>query len=435
MLPYWKFIAALVLIASGGAGHYFFWPAHAAPVAAITYKTAEESDPYVRFDMEAFDSMQKNYWKKATDADLANLFSLSVQKAASATSTLLASDRSSTAKMIANEFAKVTGDAKKQLALQILIAALYNLPPVGRNQLLSNTQEKVLRQDVSNINPSRDLYTDVGASSGATPEELAAAYKEKKAKLESATSTEAKQQLAQASYAYKVLTDANTKTRYDQAKVEPTMFMRILGTTLYIYIEKMSPTTMNEFTDAIQKAEGQKGLDSMIIDLRGNIGGSLDIAPYFVGAFLGQNQYTFDLFRQDEFIPARSPITKIDSLAHYRDIAILTDNMSQSTAEVIAAALKKFNIAHTVGTATRGWGTVENTFPLTTSIDASSTYALLLVHSLTLRDDNQPIEGKGVDPDVNTAATNWETKLFSYFGSESLISALKNNVTKPPLRD
>ena len=173
----------------------------------------------------------------------------------------------------------------------------------------------------------------------------------------------------------------------------------------------------------------------MIIDLRGNIGGSLDIAPYFVGAFLGQNQYTFDLFRQDEFIPARSPITKIDSLAHYRDIAILTDNMSQSTAEVIAAALKKFNIAHTVGTATRGWGTVENTFPLTTSIDASSTYALLLVHSLTLRDDNQPIEGKGVDPDVNTADTNWKTKLFSYFRSESLISALKNNVTKPPLRD
>ena len=453
MLPYWKFIVALILVAAGGTEYYFYGPAHA-PIVAAEFKTAEEADAYVRFAMEAYDSLQKNYWQKASDTDVAGLFSLSLQKAlstgstpstssgqassgqaANATSTLSANDRSSTAKMLAYEFAKVTDDVKKQLVLQTLTVVLYNLPPVGRNQLLSNQQEKVLRQEVSNINPSKDLYADVGAPAGAALEEVAVAYEEKKAKLENATSTEARSQLAQASYAYKVLTDTATKARYDEAKVEPTMFTHILGNTLYIYIEKMAPTTMNEFVDAITRAEDRKGLDSMILDFRGNIGGSLDIAAYFIGAFLGQNQYTFDLFHQGDYTPARSPIAKIDALARYRDIAILTDSMSQSTAEVIAAALKKFNRAHTVGATTRGWGTVENTFPLTTTLDASTTYALLLVHSITLRDDNQPIEGRGVDPDVNTADANWKSELAAYFRSTSLISVLRQRATKPPLKN
>ena len=407
-----------------------------APIAvAVQYATPEEADPYVRFDMEAYDSIQKNYWQKGSDADMAKLFALSVQKAASGTTTPNVSDRAGTAKMIAAALASKSDDAKKEFALNTVIVALYNLPPAGRNGILSNKQEQVLRQEVSNVNPAKDLYADVGAQKGASVAEVKSAFVEKKQQLEKATSTDAKQQLAQATYAYDVLTKDDTKTRYDTAKVEPTIFVHTLGSTLYLYISQMAPTTYDEFVATINTAQSNRSLDSMIIDLRGNIGGALDIAPAIIGLFLGQNQYTFDLYSQGDYTPVRSPVPRLDALKRYRDIAILTDGMTQSTSEVIASSLKRLNIAHTVGQTTRGWGTVENTFPLSSSIEASTTYALLLVHGVTLRDDNQPIEGRGVDADVNTTDPNWKSQLPTYFRSLSIITALQQEAKKPPLKD
>ncbi len=433
-------VMALILTASAGGGtYYYFYKWKAAPQTqkiTLEYKTPEEADQYVRFVMEAFDSIQKNYWQKASDADLANLFDLSVQKATNGTTTPAAKDRSGIATMLAGAFSKISNDDdKRQLAVNTVIVALYNLAPAGRNQLLSTKQEKALRQEVANVNPSKDLYADVGAKQGDSKDVVEAAFKETKQKLEKATSTEAKQQLASAEYAHKVLAADDTKARYDQAKVEPTIFTHTLGATLYLYVEKMSPTTLDEFVAAIKASESNKDLDSAIIDLRGNIGGALDIAPYWIGFWMGLNQYTFDLFHQGDYTVERSPIGKLEGLDRFRDVAILTDNMTQSTAEVLSAALKKFHLAHTVGSNTRGWGTVENTFPLTNTVDASTTYTLLLVHSLTLRDDNQPIEGRGVDPDINIADKNWQSQLAAVFRSASLISVLKKEAAKPPLRD
>jgi C-terminal processing protease CtpA/Prc len=168
--------------------------------------------------------------------------------------------------------------------------------------------------------------------------------------------------------------------------------------------------------------------------LRGNIGGALDFAQYFFGLFQGANQYSFDLLHQGDYQVQRTSADKLAGLARYKEIAILTDNMTQSTAEVTTATFKRLHLAHVVGGTTRGWGSVENTYPLDTSIDPNTKYALLIVNSLTLRDDNQPIEGKGVDPDVNIADKNWRDKLSTYFTSPSLISAIEKAVSQPPLR-
>jgi hypothetical protein len=403
-------------------------------IATIAYATPEEQDPYVRFQMEAYDSILKNYWKKASEADLAGLFQLSLQKVSGSSTPLVSNDRSGTAKMLASYLQTVPDDKKKQHTIDTLIVALYNLPPEGRDQLLSFKQEKELREEVSNINPEKDLYADVGAQKGASITEVKAAYEEKKEVLEKENTAEAKQQLAQATYAYDVLAKEETKGRYDTAKIEPTIFSRRIGQTLYVYISKMAPTTLDEFVSIINENNSAK-LDSLIIDLRGNIGGSLDIAPSFIGLFMGQNSYTFDLFHQDVYEPIRSPAPKLEALAKFKDVAVLTDSMSQSTAEVIAAALKRFNIAHVIGTPTRGWGTVENTFPLATEIDPNEKYTLLLVHSLTLREDNQPIESRGVDPDIDIKDVNWKVQLSSYFRSASLIEAVRTVGSKPPVKD
>ena len=108
--------------------------------------------------------------------------------------------------------------------------------------------------------------------------------------------------------------------------------------------------------------------------------------------------------------------------------------MTQSTAEILTAALKRFHIAYVVGETTRGWGTVESTFPMTTTMDASTTYALLLVHAITLRDDQRPIQGRGVDPDVSITDAGWKSELATYFSSPSIIAALKEEADQPPIQ-
>lgn len=425
----WVSLLAIFLIAGGA----YYWQSAREPA----FKTQEERDIYVRFEMEAYDSIKANYWKKLEDAELARLFQLSLAKAKNlpAPPPLATNDRSGTAKMLASAFDSATStDARKQLAQNTLTVALYNLAPVGRNNLYTSKQETVMRQEVANVNPSVDLYGDLGLAKGASAAEIESAYKEKEAVLAQAETPEAKAELQRITYAHTVLAKPEDKNRYDGGGIEPTTFEHVLGKTLYISMDKISPTTLQEFGTAIDNASTTPGLASMILDFRGNIGGATDFAPYFFGLFVGQNQYAFDFFKQGDYLPQRTMIGKFDELSRYKEIAILTDGMTQSTAEVITAMFKRFNMARVVGTPTRGWGTVENTFPLETIIDAHEKYTLLLVRYLTLRDDGQPIEGAGIDPDVNTDDRNWREKLGAYFHSQSLIDAISQTAAKPPLR-
>ena len=436
--------AIIVIIMVALIGGYFWYSQiyTTAPAAAPAYKTsAEASNVYVRFDMEAYDSIMKNYWQTPTDAAMSQLYQSSLSKALSlmnitdASTTLATTDRAGTAEMLNNAFSfATTTDAKKNLAVGILQVALYNLPPNGRDELLSQTQQVALRQEVNNVNPSKNLYDNLGVPTGAPIAAVNAAYAKESAALAASTSPAAKAQLAQVTYAHQVLANTQTKARYDTSQVEPTIFSSVMGSTLYIYISKMSPTTLAEFQDALTNASTTPGLSSMIVDLRGNIGGSLDNAASFLGFFLGSNQYAFDLYAQNTYNVIRTTADKNPLLTPYREIAVLTDGMTQSTAEILTASLKRYHLAYSVGATTRGWGTVENTFPLVTTTDASTTYALLLVRAITLRDDQQPIQGRGVDPDVAISDANWKTELSKFFSSPSIIAALKQEADQPPIQ-
>ncbi len=419
-----------IVVAVVGAG---YWHAHS--VSNAQYKTQAERDPYVRFDMEAFDAIKQNYWKQTTDADLSQLFQLSLQKAENDPSVpaLATTTRTATADMLESAMQNATSsDARKQLAENTLIVALYNLIPAGRDELFSTAQVTALRQTVANVNPSNDLYQNLGVQKGATPAQIADAFKQKQAELAHATSTAAQAELKQASYAYTVLGNANSKTTYDQSQVEPTVFAHVYGSTLYLDIDKISPTTIGEFARAVDSASTTPGLSSMILDLRGNIGGDLTFPQYFLGLFLGENQYAFDLYHQGDYQPQRTVTPKFAELDRYKEYTVLTDGQTQSTAELLTATLKRQNIAHVVGTKTRGWGSVENTYPLTAVIDPTTTYSLLLVNSLTLRDDNQPIEMNGVLPDVDTSVKGWQSNLPNFFHSANLIDTLRTVAVEAP---
>jgi len=90
---------------------------------------------------------------------------------------------------------------------------------------------------------------------------------------------------------------------------------------------------------------------------------------------------------------------------------------------MMAAAFKKYHIGVVLGTPTKGWGTVERVFPLENQFDPSQKYSMFLVHSVTLREDNQPIEGRGVEPDININS-DWQKQLFIYFRNQELAQAI-----------
>ncbi|HWP60991.1 MAG TPA: S41 family peptidase, partial [Candidatus Paceibacterota bacterium] len=417
--------------------YWWMQKAHAAP--AVVYKTPEEkNDVYVRFDMEAYDIIAAHYWQQTTDAQLSQLFQLSLEKAASTSSEPLATqDRAGVATMLEQAFAATpAASGKKQLALQVLNVALYNLSPTGRSGVLSSQAQTALQNTVSNIQPSNNPYTDLGVSQNATPAEIKQAYQQKAAALAATTTAAGKAAQTQLAHAYQTLTNPVNKQIYDTSQSQPTVFSHILNPqTLYIDISQVAPTTIQEISAALSAASSTPTFSNLILDMRGNIGGDLTFAQEFLSLFYGPNQYAFDLFHQGNLEVQRTGgVDQSPEATHFKEIAVIDDHMTQSTAELVASILKHDHLAYTVGETSRGWGSVEQVLPMQTVIDPSETYALELVVYLTVRYDGLPIEGNGVVPDIDTTKPGWRSALPNFFTSGAMQEALSRAAGGAPMQ-
>lgn len=409
-------IAVILNIAATG-----YWTYYNRPVPSVA--EFKNPDEYVQFDLDVYDIIAKNYWQKPSDADMSTLFLLSLEKSSGKADIALPSaNRAGVLQILTSAMQNASSsDARRDLSLLTAQVALANLPPNGRSGLLSKEDETQLRNLESNIHPTQDLYATLGLPTAAATSAVQNAYIAKAAELSKATSTEAAQQLAQVTHAKDVLTNSVSKALYDSSKMEPTVFMRKIGkSTLYVDMSQVSPATFGEFVQNLStNLQKFPSLTNMIIDLRHNIGGDLDFVQNFFALFMGPQQFVFDLYHQGDLQPQRTPgIASIPELSKFLEIAVLTDSESKSTAELTAATFKKFRLGTIVGTKTSGWGTVENTFPIATRISSSTLYTALLVHSITLREDNTPIQDHGVDPDIDTSKSDWHTHLSKYFGTE-----------------
>lgn len=213
---------------------------------------------------------------------------------------------------------------------------------------------------------------------------------------------------------------------YDKYKIEPTVSNKFIKPgILYIPIKRISPQTFQEFVNEVAGIKSEEHGDALILDLRGNIGGSIDLLPQFLGPFIGKNQYGFEFYRRGKPIPVKTVTDWLPSLIPYKNVVVLVDQNTQSSAEIIASVLKRYNTGVLVGTRTKGWGTIERVFDLKTEIDPKEKYSLFLVHTITLREDGQPIEGRGVEPLIDTAQKDWDKELLKYFHRSDLVEAVK----------
>ena len=124
----------------------------------------------------------------------------------------------------------------------------------------------------------------------------------------------------------------------------------------YIRITIFSTVTEKQFTEELKKLE-KKNINALIIDLRNNSGGYLNVVTNITSQFLEKGKIIYQL-KND------TTTTKIkDTTKEKRTypVAILANRASASASEIMTAALKESYGGYVIGTNTYGKGTVQKT--------------------------------------------------------------------------
>ncbi|MFW0837533.1 MAG: S41 family peptidase [Candidatus Komeilibacteria bacterium] len=396
----------------------------------------QQVNPYVAFLTEIYDKIQANYWEKISDEQLFNLYKLGAAKLDHEPEVTIANDKTGLRIMLDQIIEQLPDKkAKQEFSVNLATIVLYNLQPTGRSGLYTTQKETALWNNVKNIDPETNLYDTIGVDKNADEKQIASAAQSKANALQQtinnpnadeATKQAAQTDLEKVQRAQETLTQESSRQTYDQSGVEATVYGKIIKPDiLHLSIKKISPTTPNELKQVADSFADHTELHSLILDLRGNVGGSIDIMPYLLGPFIGPNNLAFEFYHQGEYTPYKTKTTWLASLVPYKKVVILQDELGQSSAEVMAATLKKYNVGVLVGTTSRGWGTIEAVYDIDNQISDTETYKMFLVNSVTLRDDNQPIEGRGVDPTININDPDWTDQLYLYYSDRDLIDAVE----------
>jgi len=412
-----KNILTLVLILSIGItiGYFLRQPK--------TDQVSMPDDPnqlYISFVFEVYDVIKDNHWQKMEETDLNNLFLLAIQQITGLKDTQSLKDKSQLQKYLSTTLSQYQDDSqKKEFSATLSDMVLSNLSPFGRSRLYTKKEQDNLSNTVANINPEVDQYKILGVEKDADISEIEKSYQEKTKDLDPVKDVD---EIKKLETAKNTLADVFSKSLYDTHGIEPSVVTKILGTdTLYLRIDKFTHTTFEEMVNKLDQIYKQHKLTNLVLDLRDNIGGNIDSLPYFLGPFIGPDQYAYQFFHQGEKTDFKTKIGWLESLVPYKKVIVLINENSQSTAELMASVLKKYNVGILVGTPTKGWGTVEKIFPLEHKIDESETHSVFLVHSLTLREDGQPIEENKVIPAVDISTKNWTNELFKYYSDQNLV--------------
>lgn len=157
-----------------------------------------------------------------------------------------------------------------------------------------------------------------------------------------------------------------------------------------IKITYFSLRTGEEFTAALSEAlEGE--VRGIVLDLRGNPGGTLNTVVDVAGQFLDGGIVLYQLDSEGERSEWQA---SSGGLATDLPLAVLIDGGSASGSEVLAGALRDRGRAPLIGTTTYGKGSVQ------VIRDISDGSALYVTTARWLTPDAHLIEGVGLTPDI-----------------------------------
>ncbi|MBE7042198.1 MAG: S41 family peptidase [Ruminococcaceae bacterium] len=159
----------------------------------------------------------------------------------------------------------------------------------------------------------------------------------------------------------------------------------------YIKLSSFDDTTVNEFSDVLSQLE-QDGATSLILDLRGNPGGTVEAAQFVADLFLeeGTFYYTLDKYGEKEYFETDEGMNELP-------LVVLINKGSASASEMLAGALQDRERATLVGVTTFGKGIMQQHF----MVDSSSMLKLT-THEFYTPNGNR-IHETGISPDVEVS--------------------------------
>jgi len=126
----------------------------------------------------------------------------------------------------------------------------------------------------------------------------------------------------------------------------------------YVKLERFARDAANEVRQAVEALQGERSLDGLVLDLRGNPGGLLEAAVDISGLFLPQNSVVVStrgrLAETERVYRSRSA-----PLAPDVPLVVLVDGGSASASEIVAGAIQDHDRGLVLGERTFGKGLVQ----------------------------------------------------------------------------
>lgn len=146
--------------------------------------------------------------------------------------------------------------------------------------------------------------------------------------------------------------------------------------------------TYTEFKENVEQLKND-GMEKMIIDLRDNPGGALDIVCEIADMILPEGIITYMEYKDGTREDFKSDANELDI-----PIVVLINGNSASASEVLTGALKDYKKATVVGTKSYGKGVVQSVVPFSDGSGMSITIARYF------SPNGVCIHGEGIEPDV-----------------------------------
>ena len=179
----------------------------------------------------------------------------------------------------------------------------------------------------------------------------------------------------------------------DEIPIE-TVYAEMVGDNVaHIQVTSFSENTYQELLDAIEKMEAE-GMEALVMDVRQNPGGLLDVALDISDLFIEEGNPLFEVQAKgaEPEIYMSTAGTKIDI-----PVTMLIDGGSASASEILAGAMNESADIKLVGEKTFGKGTVQ------TANDLQDGSNLKFTTAKWLTPDGNWIHEKGIQPDVEIA--------------------------------
>ncbi len=210
---------------------------------------------------------------------------------------------------------------------------------------------------------------------------------------------------------------------------------RLEGDVGYVRLTQFNEQTEPGLRKAVQDLKQKAGgaLRGILLDLRNNPGGLLDQAVSVSDDFLEQGEIVSTRSRHPE--ESQRWNAKAGDIAVGLPVVVLINGGSASASEIVAGALQDHRRAIVVGTRSFGKGSVQTVMPL------QGNGAMRLTTARYYTPSGRSIQGLGISPDVEVAASRADVPHFGPEREADLNRALRNQggasqpVTQAPRTD